>query len=282
MTNSKVRKKELADKDVTWNPYTDCRILYGDPDREITKLLAGIDITSGEIVLADRLSDKGKKVDLVLAHHPHGIGTSRLDFVMRLQPEHWVRVGVPIAQAESAMAKRLKEIHWATKARNHTQTIDAARLLDIPFMCAHTPADSLGYQYLTNYLKDKNPVTLGDLVDSLLEIPEYQEAEKVGAGPEILVGSDEGSVGEKFIFFTGGTSPGPESIQKLARAGVSTIITMHWTDALRKETEKEGIYVIIAGHDSSDSLGMNLILDELEKKGIMSQACSGFFRHKRG
>ncbi len=282
MTNSKVRKKELADKDVTWNPYTDCRILYGDPDREITKLLAGIDITSGEIVLADRLSDKGKKVDLVLAHHPHGIGTSRLDFVMRLQPEHWVRVGVPIAQAESAMAKRLKEIHGATKARNHTQTIDAARLLDIPFMCAHTPADSLGYQYLTNYLKDKNPVTLGDLVDSLLEIPEYQEAEKVGAGPEILVGSDEGSVGEKFIFFTGGTSPGPESIQKLARAGVSTIITMHWTDALRKETEKEGIYVIIAGHDSSDSLGMNLILDELEKKGIMSQACSGFFRHKRG
>ena len=275
------RKKELADKDVIWNPYTDCRLLYGDADQKVTSLLAGIDITPGEIVLADRLGDKGKKIDLVLAHHPHGIGTSRLDFVMRLQPEHWAQAGVPIAQAESAMAKRLKEVHWATKARNHTQTTDAARLLDMPFMCAHTPADSLGYQFLTKYLKEKNPITLGDLVDALLEIPEYQEAEKVGAGPEILVGSPEGSVGDKFVFFTGGTSPGPESIPKLARAGVSTIVTMHWTDKLKEATEKEGMYVVIAGHDSSDSIGMNLILDELEKKGLTTYACSGFFRHKR-
>jgi len=124
-------------------------------------------------------------------------------------------------------------------------------------------------------------MTLGDMVDVLLEIPEYQEAEKAGAGPEILVGTPEGSVGEKFVFFTGGTSPGPESIQKLARAGVSTICTMHWTDALKTETEKEGIYVVIAGHDSSDSIGMNLILDALEKKGVKPFACSGFFRHKR-
>ena len=275
------KKKELADKDVIWNPYTDCRLLFGDANREIKSLLAGIDITPGEIVLADRLGDKGRPIDLVLAHHPHGIGTSRLDFVMRLQPEHWAKVGVPIAQAESAMAKRLKEVHWSTKARNHTQTLDAARLLDMPFMCAHTPADSLGYQYLTKFLKEKDPMTLGDLVDTLLEIPEYQEAEKVGAGPEILIGSSEGSVGEKFVFFTGGTSPSPESIPKLAVAGVSTIITMHWTDAFKKETEKEGIYVVIAGHDSSDSIGMNLILDELEKNGVKSFACSGFFRHKR-
>lgn len=275
------KKKELADKDVTWNPYTDCRLLYGEPDREIKSLLAGIDITPGEIVLADRLGEKGSPIDMVLAHHPHGIGTSHLDFVMRLQPEHWAKVGVPIAQAESAMAKRLKDVHWATKARNHTQTIDAARLLDMPFMCSHTPADSLGYQYLAKYLMDKDPLTLGDLVDALLGIPEYQEAEKVGAGPEIFVGNPEGSVGEKFVFFTGGTSPGPESIPKLARAGVSTIITMHWTDELKKETEKEGIYVVIAGHDSSDSIGMNLILDELEKKGVKPYACSGFFRHKR-
>jgi len=115
----------------------------------------------------------------------------------------------------------------------------------------------------------------------LLEIPEYQEAEKVGAGPEILVGSAEGSVGDKFVFFTGGTSPGPESVPKLAQAGVSTIVTMHWTDKLKEATEKEGMYVVIAGHDSSDSIGMNLILDELEKKGITTYACSGFFRHKR-
>ncbi|MGD2072803.1 MAG: NGG1p interacting factor NIF3, partial [Candidatus Thorarchaeota archaeon] len=265
----------------TWNPYTDCRLLYGDADKEITSILSGIDITPAEILLADRLTEKGQQVDLVLAHHPHGIGMTELDWVMRLQPEHWAKLGVPIAQAESAMAKRLKEVHFLVRARNHTQTMDAARLLDIPFMCSHTPADSVGYQYLTDYLKEKNPYTLGDLVETLLEIPEYQEAEKVGAGPEILIGSENGTVGEKFVFFTGGTSPGPKSVRKLARAGVSTIISMHLTEKLKKECEEEGLYVVIAGHQSSDSIGMNLILDELEKKGIKSYACSGFIRHRR-
>ncbi|TFG14669.1 NGG1p interacting factor NIF3 [Candidatus Thorarchaeota archaeon] len=274
-------KADLADKDAAWNPYTDCRLLYGEEDREANGVLAGIDITPGEILLADRLKQKGKTIDLVLAHHPHGIGSSNLDFVMKLQPEHWANIGVPIAQAESAMASRLKEVHFATKARNHTQTIDSARLLDIPFMCAHTPADSIGYQFLREYLEEKEPYTLGDLVDALLEIPEYQGAQKVGAGPEILVGSSSGSVGEKFVFFTGGTSPGPDAIQKLARAGVSTIISMHLNEKLKKECEKEGIYVVIAGHHSSDSIGMNLILDELEKEGLKNYACSGLIRHSR-
>lgn len=275
------KKRELADKDVTWNPYTDCRLLYGSEDTEISRILSGIDIGTGEIVLAEVLGGKGKKVDMVLAHHPHGIGISNLDWVMRLQPEQWAAVGVPIAQAESAMSARLKEVHFATKPRNHTQVIDAARLLDMPFMCSHTPADSLGYQYITSYLKSKNPSTLGDLVDVLLEIPEYQEAEKVGAGPEILVGSSEGSVGEKHVFFTGGTSAGPKAIPKLANAGVSTIISMHMNKDMKKACEKEGLYVVIAGHGSSDSIGMNLILDELEKHGITSYACSGFTRHTR-
>jgi hypothetical protein len=275
------KKKELADRDVAWNPYTDCRLLYGEEDRDISSILCGIDIGTGEIVLADRLLEKGKKIDLVLAHHPHGMGISNLDYVMRLQPDQWAAVGVPIAQAESAMAARLKEVHFATKPRNHTQVIDAARLIDMPFMCSHTPADSLGYQFLTKYLKDKDPSTLGDLVEVLLEIPEYQEAEKVGAGPEILVGSSGGSVGEKFVFFTGGTSAGPKAIPKLAHAGVSTIITMHMGKDVMKACEDEGLYVVIAGHDSSDSIGMNLILDELQKEGIKSYACSGFTRHSR-
>lgn len=275
------KKKELADKDIIWNPYTDCRLLYGDEDREISSLLCGIDIGTGEILLADTLTQKGERVDLVLAHHPHGIGMSKLDYVMNIQPEQWAAVGVPIAQAESAMAARMKEVHFNFKARNHTQSIDAAKLLDMPFMCAHTPADSLGYQFLNKYLKDNNPNTLGDLVDLLLEIPEYQEAEKVGAGPEILVGNSNGSVGEKFVFFTGGTSAGPKSIPKLASAGVSTIVTMHMPENLKKACEEEGLYVVIAGHDSSDSIGMNLILDELEKEGIRSFACSGFTRHRR-
>jgi putative NIF3 family GTP cyclohydrolase 1 type 2 len=49
----------------------------------------------------------------------------------------------------------------------------------------------------------------------------------------------------------------------------------------RKEAEKHHINVVIAGHMSSDSLGMNLFLDELEKQGIKVVPISGLIRIKR-
>jgi hypothetical protein len=39
--------------------------------------------------------------------------------------------------------------------------------------------------------------------------------------------------------------------------------------------------VVIAGHISSDSLGMNLFLDELEKKGIKIIPAAGLIRIPR-
>ncbi|KKR97364.1 MAG: hypothetical protein UU49_C0033G0007, partial [Candidatus Magasanikbacteria bacterium GW2011_GWC2_41_17] len=39
--------------------------------------------------------------------------------------------------------------------------------------------------------------------------------------------------------------------------------------------------IIIAGHIASDSLGLNLFLDELEKKGIKIIPCSGLIRVSR-
>jgi hypothetical protein len=49
----------------------------------------------------------------------------------------------------------------------------------------------------------------------------------------------------------------------------------------RKEAEKNHLNVIIAGHMSSDSLGMNLFLDEIEKQGIELVPSSGLIRVKR-
>jgi len=39
--------------------------------------------------------------------------------------------------------------------------------------------------------------------------------------------------------------------------------------------------VVVAGHCPSDSLGMNLFLDELEKRGIEIITCSGLIRVSR-
>ena len=50
---------------------------------------------------------------------------------------------------------------------------------------------------------------------------------------------------------------------------------------IREEAEKANINVVVAGHISSDSIGVNLFLDELEKQGIKIIPCSGLIRVSR-
>ena len=80
---------------------------------------------------------------------------------------------------------------------------------------------------------------------------------------------------------TGGTEGPKQMIEKLADAGVGTIIQMHMGQEMRDEAEKNNMHVVIAGHMSSDSLGINLFLDELERNGVATVATSGLIRVHR-
>ena len=55
-----------------------------DKNKKITRVLAGIDTDEGEVLLADRLSEKGQKIDLVIGHHSIGQGIADLHNVMDL------------------------------------------------------------------------------------------------------------------------------------------------------------------------------------------------------
>lgn len=269
------------DHDKLKNPYSDSRVLYGDGNREVKTILAGIDIEIGELLLADNLRKKGQNIDLVLAHHPEGKALASLYDVMHLQEDIMYRLGVPINVAEDIMSSRISEVKRGMMPLNHNKTVDAAKILDLPFMCAHTPADNMVNTFLENLFAERKPDTVGDILKILKEIPEYQEAIKINAGPTIFVGSKERRAGKIFVDMTGGTSGSDDAFAKLAQAGVGTIVGMHIGEKHRKEAEKNHINVVIAGHMSSDSLGMNLILDRLEKRGIVIICCSGLTRHKR-
>jgi len=56
---------------------------------------------------------------------------------------------------------------------------------------------------------------------------------------------------------------------------------MHQSEEHKKEAESANINVVVAGHISSDSLGVNLFLDELEKQGVEIIPCGGLIRIKR-
>lgn len=271
-------QKEDFDKERLTIPFSDTRILFGDPDKEIKKILVGIDIDGGELLLAKDLGD----IDLVLSHHPRGKALAGLDDVMQLQVDVLVQYGVPVNIAEKLLKKRIEEVARGIAPVNHNRAVDMAKILNISFLCIHTPSDNLVARFIEEKLKKDDPQTLGEIIKSLREVPEYREAIRIGAGPRIFVGDEENRTGKIVLTeMTGGTEGAAEIYEKLAQAGAGTVIGMHISEKHREEAEKAHINVVIAGHMSSDSIGLNLFLDELEKKGIEIVPCSGLIRVKR-
>lgn len=279
----KLSDKEKAgfDMESLENPYADTRILVGSGNEEIKTVFCGIDIETPEVLLVDRLREKGHAIDLIIAHHPEGIAYAALHDVMHVQADMLESVGVPINVGEGIMASRIKEVQRGIMPVNHQRAVDAASLLDIPFMCVHSPADNLVNDYLQTLLDKKEPKYLGDVIELLTEIPEYEKAKELKAGPTIIVGDKKKRAGKIFVKMTGGTSGSEDSYANLVKAGVGTIICMHMPEKHIKLAKENHLNVIIAGHMASDSLGMNLFLDELEKQNINIIPGAGLIRVKR-
>lgn len=275
-------QQKYFDRESLKNPYSDTRILHGNPQTPVKKILVGIDMETPEILLANELRQKGQEIDLVLAHHPTGIALAGLHEVMEIQIEMYASYGIPINIAEALLNKKIKEIERGISPINHNQPTDTAHLLDIPLITCHTPSDNLVYQYLIKNICQKELDTVDDIVMELMKIPEYQKAAKLKSGPMIQVGSPENRAGKVVAAeITGGTEGSAEIYEMLAHAGVGTILSMHASEKHVKETARHHLNRVVAGHISSDSLGLNLFLDKLEKEGIKILSCSGFLRVSR-
>jgi NIF3 (NGG1p interacting factor 3). len=270
------------DKERFTNPYADTRILHGDPERDIKSLIIGIDMEGPELLVADRLNEKGSNIDLVVAHHPEGRAYANFYDVMHLQGNVFENLGVPLEIGKELLKERMGEVGRAVSGANHMRSADIAKLLDIPYMCVHTPADNHVTNYLQGIFDKRKPKTLNDVLNILKAVPEYTDALKKHAGPTLLIGEGKKKCGKVFVDMTGGTE-GPKRIfSRLSQAGVGTIVAMHLSEEHFKQAKAEFINVIIAGHIASDTLGLNLLLDSLEKREkIRIVPCSGFVRIKR-
>ena len=270
-------EREEFDKESLTNPYSDTRILHVAEDKEIKKALVGIDIDPAEVLLAKELGD----IDVIISHHPSGRAFVDMHEVMELQADILHSYGVPINIAEGLMRERIAEVFRGINPKNNWRTVDAARLLAMNLMCLHTVADNEAAKFLKDKIDSENPERLEDLMKILRGIEEYKEAMSMGAAPKIFVGRPENRCGKILVGMTGGTEPSPKLYEKMAQAGIGTLVDMHLSEDHRKEAEAVNLNVVIAGHMSSDSIGMNLILDELEKQAIEIVPCSGLIRVSR-
>lgn len=279
----KEEEVEYYDKDRLFNPFSDTRVLNGDLNINVKKVIVGIDMEIGEILLTYILNkDLDKKIDLIIAHHPEGFALAKLYDVMKLQADLLANYGITISVAEQLLEKRISEIERRLMPINHNRAVDAARILGIPMMCIHTPSDNCVTNYLKKTFEKKNPYKLRDLMKIIKNIPEYKKLAKLQVPPKIVNGSEDNKCGKIFVDMTGGTEGSKEIFEKYATGGISTLVCMHLSEDHLKNAKKANLNVVIAGHIASDILGLNLLFDEVEKEEKFEfVSISGFERIRK-
>jgi len=268
------KDKEYFDTDRLTNPFPDSRILFNfDDEKDVKKIMVGIDIEGPELLLAKQLD-----VDLAITHHPEGLGYVGLPDVMGVQADIHHQLGVPISTATGLIQVRQKELRRNLMGANFSRPIDFARILGIPYICLHTPADNMVQSSVQNAINKATPETLEDVIDILLGYPEYKIGKKTGDGPTIILGTKSNKAGKVFVDMTGGTSGNKDIYQRLSYAGVDTIVGMHMGSEYEKEVKKYNMNVIIAGHYSSDSIGVTELLGNILPTDVDVINCSGYIR----
>lgn len=241
------------------------------PGERIETALVGIDLESPEIQLAAR-----EGYDLALAHHPVG-ESARLDFigVLSRQIEFMTDHGVPVEEAEVAVSDLRENVAFGAHSANYRHDPSVAELLDQPYMNSHLAPDEIGRRRFIEIAEEVGEdATVGDFVDALGEIPELREAE---TDVEVRVGSEENSLGEVAVHHAAGTNGGADVARAYFENGVDTILYIHVGAGDARELREEfgGKNLVVTGHIASDAIGLNVLIDALEERGVSCTTISG-------
>lgn len=236
------------------------------PGEKIKRVAIGIDMEAPEIMLAKELG-----ADAVISHHPKG-GLPMVNFhkVMYRQIDRMVEAGVPINKAQKVLAERVEQVDRAHHVGNYGRVTSAAKALQMPYLIIHSPADVLAenliQQRLDKNLQSRPKALLADVLEILEQIPEFRNSL---VKPLIRVGNEKSYAGRVFAIMAGGTNGGANVAKAYFEAGIGTLVAMHMPEDVLKEIRNQGFgNVIVAGHMPCDSIGINLIVDVLEQKGL--------------
>ena len=230
----------------------------------IRKILFGIDAGVPELLLAKQLG-----YDAVIAHHPQGgTATTRFHEVFKRHIQQMGAAGIPLEKAEDAVKRKLKELEVQAHTRNYGHTVDIARLLKMPYMNIHTPLDEVGRRIMSEKVdsKIKKDSTVRDVVSALEELPEFKNAV---TEIKIRLGNAENPAGKVVVSHGAGTNGGYEIATTYFKYGIGTVVYIHIRpgDLEKLKAENRG-NLIVTGHIASDSLGINPLIHELEKRNV--------------
>jgi hypothetical protein len=202
--------------------------------------------------------------------------------VGRIQQQTWIRYGVDRKVAHRLADKMIKEYWLEAASANGLRARDAARQLKLPLLCLHTAVDNLVQDFFLDFLRGKDNSSLIEVLDLVQKIEECGRSAADGVKAH-LAGkiSKDTKLGCHMVDMTGGMDPPMEIFGHLKKAGVDTMVGMHYGLEHLKAMESCGMAAVICGHMACDSLGLNIFCDQLQAKGVKVIAGAGFYRVER-
>jgi len=248
----------------------DCDIVV--PGDNITKVLMGVDMDTPELLLAKELG-----YDCVVSHHPKNTNPDMLKLMEKAHISKLEKLGIPRNKSQKAIKPKLEELDYGRHVSNSRRSESAAKLMNMAYLSLHTPADMIGEAMVQKHLDEKfgnNPDTkVDDVLKALEEICEYKNSARK---PVVRVGGKDSYAGKIYVLMSGLTGPGAAVLKQYFEGGVGTLVMMHIPEKDAKELKEHGVgNVVIAGHMSSDSLGMNKIADKWREMGVEVTMMSG-------
>lgn len=260
--------------------YSDCTIISGREDSEVNSVYVAVDAGVAELLLVGELNRKGKNIDGIIIHHPTGPAGYNLTGVVEIQKYNWKRSGMDPEAADSICKTMIEEEDIELKARNFLAVENATQFLDIPVICMHTAIDNIIQKFFENIFKENNFDTIKNIYNEINSFHEVSRASIYGDGPYII-GDQEARPGNIMVDMTGGIDPDPKIFHYLKKAGVNTLIAMHYGRENIKAITDNKLNAVISGHMASDSIGINIYCDRLEDRGLDIVAGAGLYRHRR-
>jgi len=251
----------------------------------IQKLIFSMDVNVGLLHMAKQLG-----FDAVVGHHCVGVLLHQGE-VYRRHIDLLELYGVPREKALHSLGKSIDT--WVRRSENSrfrmlfyespNQTVlevDAARMLDLPFMNIHNPLDEMGRKILQakfDAAAQSDPQwKLGDVLNLIAEMPEAQYAgAEYGISPGIFVGTPD-CLASRVVFMHGALSaPDADVVKFCWENGLKTVVALHceFSNLERLKNDGQG-NLILTGHFLGDSIGMTPFIKALRQKGV-TVACMG-------
>lgn len=256
------------------------------PGQNIKRFVFAMDVNVGLLHMAKQMG-----FDAVVGHHPCGVLLHRGE-VYRRHIDLLETYGIPKERSMAALSEsidiivrrmennRFRMLHHECPNQTVLE-VDAARMLNLPFMNIHNPFDEAGRRILQSKLDEaygEDPRWKLKNVLALIEnLPEARYAKEVyGISPRLFMGDPEAEA-SKVVFVHGALSaPHPEIIKFYWQNGFKTIVILHseFENLEKLRMGKQG-NLIFTGHFLGDSIGMTPFIRAIRQRGLEVECMGG-------